>query len=91
METSFGDTEGNLLFDYKDKERHYADLLKQLKEAEGNKKGKMDQRYDPFARQRSLHKIHITLAYLHDCGFQALIHPSFSPDLTPFDFHLFPN
>ena len=31
------------------------------------------------------------MATIHDCGFQVVPHPPYSPDLAPSDFHLFPN
>ena len=32
---------------------------------------------------------HVTTATIHDCGFELLSHPPYSPDLAPLDFHLF--
>lgn len=32
-----------------------------------------------------------TMAEIHNCGFELLPHPAYSPDLAPSDFHLFPN
>ena len=30
------------------------------------------------------------MAAIHDCGFNLIEHPPYSPDLAPSDFHLFP-
>ncbi|MCU7903102.1 MAG: transposase [Candidatus Thiodiazotropha sp. (ex Lucinoma aequizonata)] len=37
------------------------------------------------------HKSVVAMAALHDCGFELIGHPPYSPDLAPSDFHLFPN
>ena len=31
------------------------------------------------------------MATIHQCGFEIIPHPPYSPDLAPSDFHLFPN
>ena len=31
------------------------------------------------------------MAAVHDCGFELVDHPPYSPDLAPFDYFLFPN
>lgn len=36
------------------------------------------------------HTSAVAVATIHDCGFQLLPHPPYSPDLPPSDFHLFP-
>ncbi|XP_076037348.1 histone-lysine N-methyltransferase SETMAR-like [Oratosquilla oratoria] len=33
----------------------------------------------------------VVMAKSHDCGFQLILHPPYSPDLAPSDSHLFPN
>ena len=35
------------------------------------------------------HTSHVTTATIHDCGFELLSHPPYSPDLAPSHFHLF--
>ena len=35
------------------------------------------------------HTSHVATATIHDCGFELLSHPPYSPDLAPSDFHLF--
>ena len=35
------------------------------------------------------HTSHVAMATIHDCGFELLSHPPYSPDLAPSDFHLF--
>ena len=37
------------------------------------------------------HSSAVAMATIHDCGFQLVPHPPYSPDLAPSDFHLFPN
>jgi len=43
-----------------------------------------------FARQAPAHRAFATQTKLAYLGFQCLDHPSFSPDLAPSDYHLFP-
>ena len=35
------------------------------------------------------HTSHVAVTAIHDCGFELLSHPPYSPDLAPSDFHLF--
>ena len=35
------------------------------------------------------HTSHVATATIHDCGFELLSHPPYSPDLAPSHFHLF--
>ena len=37
------------------------------------------------------HKSVVTMAAVHDCGFELVDHPPYSPDLAPSDYFLFPN
>ena len=37
------------------------------------------------------HKSVIAMAAVRDCGFELVDHPTYSPDLAPFDYFLFPN
>jgi hypothetical protein len=35
------------------------------------------------------HTSHVAMAAIHECGFELLCHPPYSPDLATSDFHLF--
>ena len=37
------------------------------------------------------HTSNIAQAAIHECGFNKVPHPPYSPDLAPSDYHLFPN
>ena len=37
------------------------------------------------------HKSGVAMAAVHDCGFELVDHPPYSPDLAPSDYFLFPN
>ena len=37
------------------------------------------------------HKSVVAMAAVHDCGFELVDHPPYSPDLAPSDYFLFPN
>ena len=37
------------------------------------------------------HKSLVTLAAIHECDFQLVQHPPYSPDLAPSDYYLFPS
>ena len=37
------------------------------------------------------HKSTVAMAKLHELGYELIPHPSYSPDLAPCDFFLFPN
>lgn len=37
------------------------------------------------------HKSVVAMAAVHDCGFELVDHPSYSPGLAPSDYFLFPN
>ena len=36
------------------------------------------------------HTYVVAVETIHDCGFKLVLHPPYSPDLAPSDFHLFP-
>jgi len=92
----FWDQDGILLIDLLPKGQtinaeYYSSLLVQLKDILKEKrhvkvtKGVLFLRHNaPAHRALATHK---KLAYL---GFQCLDHPSYSPDLAPSDYHLFP-
>ena len=37
------------------------------------------------------HKSLVAISAVHDCGFELIDHPPYSPDLAPSDYFLFPN
>ena len=37
------------------------------------------------------HKSVVAMAAVHDCGFESVDHPPYSPDMVPSDYFLFPN
>ena len=37
------------------------------------------------------HKSLVAMSTVHDCGFELIDHPPYSPDLAPSDYFLFPN
>ena len=37
------------------------------------------------------HKSLVAMSAVHDCGFELIDHPPYSPDLAPSDYFLFPN
>ena len=39
----------------------------------------------------SAHKYVVAMATVHDCGFELVNPPPYSPDLAPSDYYLFPN
>ena len=38
-----------------------------------------------------VHKSVVAMASIHECGFELVQHPPYSPDLAPSDFHMFQN
>ena len=94
---SFWDAKGIVFIDYLQKGHtvngeYYANLLRQLREAIKSKRpGKLTK--GPLLHQDNApaHKSVIAMAAVHDCGFELIEHPPYSPDLAPSDYFLFPN
>ncbi|KAM4678284.1 histone-lysine N-methyltransferase SETMAR-like isoform 1-T2 [Discoglossus pictus] len=93
----FWDSEGVLLVDYLQKGdtvsgAYYADLVRRLHHKIKEKRHEKLHQGVLFHQDNTLaHKSSDATAALHECGFEILDHPSFSPDLAPSDFHLFPS
>ena len=97
MASVFWDAKGIVLIDYLQKGHtingeYYANLLRQLREAiKSKRRGKLTK--GPLLHQDNApaHKSMIAMAAAHDCGFELIEHPPYSPDLAPSDYFLFPN
>ena len=97
MASVFWDAKGVVLVDYLEKGQtingeYYSNLLRQLREAVKKKRpGKLTKGVLFHQDNAPVHKSVVAMATLHDCGFELIQHPPYSPDLAPSDFHLFPN
>lgn len=97
MVTVFWDTQGVILLDYLERGKtmngvYYAELLKRLREAiKQKRRGKLSRGILLQHDNAPAHTSHVAQTAAHDCGFQSLPHPPYSPDLAPSDFHLFCN
>ena len=97
MCTIFYDGEGVIHIDYLPQKIHisgqyYADLLHRLRAAIIEKRrGKLSTIPLLLHDNAPAHKSHVARAALLKCGFEEMVHPPYSPDLSPCDFHLFPN
>ena len=97
MATVFWDSEGILLTDFLEKGRtvtgdYYSSLLVQLRENIKSKRpGKLTKGVLFHQDNAPPHKAAVSMATIHQCGFEIVPHPPYSPDLAPSDFHLFPN
>ena len=69
---------------------YYAGLIRKLREVIKNtRRGKLTQGMLLHHDNAPAHTSHFAMATVHDCGFELLSHPPYSPDLAPSDFHLF--
>ena len=97
MVTIFWDTECVLLLDFLDHGRtingeYYAYLLYKLRDAiKEKRRGKLTRGVLLLQDIAPAHTSKIGKAAAKDCGFELLPHPSYSTDLAPSDFYLFPN
>jgi len=95
MVSVFWDSESVLLTDYLEKGKtvsctYYAGLIHKLREViKEKRRGKLTQGVLLHHDNAPAHTSHVTTATIHDCGFELLSHPPYSPDLAPSDFHLF--
>ena len=91
------DAKGTVFIDYFQKGKtikgeYYAKLLRELrhtiksKRPEKLKKGVLLYQ-DSTPALKSL----VAMSVVHDCGFELIDHPPYSPDLAPSDYFLFPN
>ncbi|XP_071097976.1 histone-lysine N-methyltransferase SETMAR-like [Haliotis cracherodii] len=92
MASVFWDSEGVIMVDWLPVTgAYYMELLRQLREKiKVMRRGQLTKggfyHHDNAPAHRSL----IAMAKNHDCGFELLQHPPYSPDLAPSDYHLFP-
>lgn len=97
MASVFWDSEGILLVDYLMKGHtvtgeYYSNLLWQLRDNIKEKRhGKLTKGILFHQDNAPAHTSNIAMATIHDCGFELMSHPPYSPDLAPSDYHLFPN
>ena len=97
MASIFWDAEGIVFINYLQKcksinEEYFAKLLRELRQAIKSKQpGKLTK--DVLLHQDNVpaHKSLVALSAVHDCGFELIDHPPYSPDLAPSDDFLFPN
>ena len=65
---------------------YYANLLRQLQEAINSKQPGKLAKGVPFHQNNVLgHKSVIAMSFEHDCGFELINHPTYSPDLVQSD------
>ena len=71
--------------------QHYSGQLKRLREAIQEKRpGKLTRGILFHQDNAQAHTSVVAMATIHDCGFELVPYPPYSPDLAPSDFHLFP-
>lgn len=69
---------------------YYAKVLSDLRQSIVNKRrGKVTRGVVILHDNAPAHTSRIGQQALHDCGFEQLAHPPYSPDLAPSDFHVF--
>lgn len=96
MASVFWDSQGVILIEYLEKGhtvtgQHYSGQLKRLREAIKEKRPGMLTRGILFHQDNApAHTSLVAMATIHECGFELVPHPPYSPDLAPSDFHLFP-
>ena len=97
MCTIFYDCEGVVLIDYLPHKTtitgvYYADLLRRLRDCiRSKRRGMLTAGVLILHDNAPAHTARVSQAAIHECGFEDLPHPAYSPDLAPCDFHLFPN
>ena len=95
MATIFWDAEGILMIDYlphnvKITGQYYANLLHQLRDnIREKRRGKLRRGVLLLHDNAPVHKSRLSMAAIHECGFQLINHPLYSPDLAPSDYFLF--
>ncbi|XP_026314672.1 histone-lysine N-methyltransferase SETMAR-like [Hyposmocoma kahamanoa] len=96
MASVFWDAKGIILVDYLKKGEtinsdYYCSLLRRLKEEIKEKRPGLLRRKVLFHQDNArVHTSVQSMAEIHQCGFELLPHPPYSPDLAPSDFYLFP-
>lgn len=95
--TVYWDCQGIVMVDYLQRGRtmtgeYYAELLRRLREAvKVERRGKLSRGVLLQHDNAAPHNAHVSTTAAHDCGYECLPHPPYSPDLAPSDFHLFAN
>ena len=91
------DAKGIVFIDYLQKGKtingeYYAKLLRELRQAIKSKRpGKLTKGVLLHQDNAPAHKSLVAMSAVHDYGFELIDHPSYSPDLAPSDYFLFPN
>ena len=97
MATVFWDTKEIILIDYKPAGtsitgKYYANVIKQLKvPIKEKRRGKLAAGVLLLHDIVTVHKSRVAQAAIHECKFEQLNHPPYSPDLAPSDYYLFRN
>lgn len=95
MASVFWDAQGVILVDYLERGRtitgiYYTELLQKLRQAiKEKRRGKLSRGILFHQDNAPAHTSHVAMATIHECGYELLPHPPYSPDLAPSDFHLF--
>ena len=72
--------------------QYYANLLRQFRDSiKQKRRGKIRRGVLLLHDNAPVHKSRLSMATIHECGFQLVNQPAFSPDLTPSDYFLFGN
>lgn len=96
MATVFWDAAGVVLIDFLPRGhsitgQYYAALIAKLRDAiKAKRRGKLRRGVLFHQDNAPAHKSCISMAAIHNAGFEILEQPPYSPDLAPSDFHLFP-
>jgi len=96
MASVFWDAEGILFIDYLEKGKtitgaYYSNLLTRLDEKIREKRPGLQKKQIIFHQDNaSVHKSVLAVGKLRDLHYELLEHPSYSPDLAPSDFSVFP-
>ena len=97
MTSVFWDAKDIVFIDYLQKGKtingeYYAKLLRELRQAIKSKRpGKLTKGVLLHQDNAPAHKSLVAMSAVHDCGFELIDHPPYSPDLAPSDYFLFPN
>lgn len=97
MASVFWDSKGVIFVDYLPKGEtinsgYYCNLLRKLREEIKEKRPGMLRKRILFHQDNArVHTSAETMAVIHECGYELLPHPPYSPDLAPSDYHLFPH
>ena len=97
MATVFWDARGIIFIDYLQKGKtvngeYYANLLSQFDEELKKKRPHLAKKKVLFHQDNArVHTCAVSMAKIHELGYELLPHPPYSPDLAPSDYFLFPN